>query len=224
DYRGRKLGALGDAGVYAFYPNKQITTGEGGMIVTDRDDVAACVASLRDQGRDPEKLNLFADLGYNYRLPEMACALGEEQMKRLDAILARREEVARLYHCRLAGMEDLVLPDLDDPEGKISWFVYVVRLFPRFTAADRDWIARELQARGIGCGRYFPPIHLQPFYRRTFGCQPGDFPVAEAAAERTLALPFFNRLTEAQVDEVCSVLAGLCATRRKGKPVAPFAR
>jgi len=206
EYHGDKLGSLGDVGVYAFYPNKQITTGEGGVLVTDDDRIAALASSLRNQGRDPDDSSSHPELGYNYRLSEINCALGLGQLARLPAILERREAVARRYHERLSGHPDLVLPPLREGEDRISWFVFVVRLGRRFDVEHRDRIAETLVARGIGCGRYFPAIHLQPLYRRRFGYRGGELPHAERAAGSTLALPFFNRITDAQIDEVCESL------------------
>lgn len=213
---GRNVGSLGTCGVFAFYPNKQITTGEGGMIVTDDPELAAQCRSLRNQGRDDASFSVeHARLGYNYRLSELACALGIAQLGRLDAILARRREVAWRYHERLVGQPDLALPAMDPPGALTSWFVYVVRLAPSFTREDRDWIAAEMQRRGIGCARYFPPVHLQPHLKRALGYQRGDFPVAEAASDRTIALPFSNRIIDEELDEVCETLLGLICVRRE---------
>jgi perosamine synthetase len=212
-YGDRHLGTLGRLGVYSFYPNKQITTAEGGVVVTDDSELAGRLARLRNHGRDPADPSLHAELGYNYRLSELHCALGLEQLGRLETILDRRHEIALRYHSRLSGDPDLILPDPQTDHGRPSWFVYVVRLRPRFRGDDRDWIAERLIRRGIGCGRYFPPIHLQPFYRRSLGHVEGDFPVTEQVAARTLALPFFNRLATGQVDEVCDTLSALCRQR-----------
>ncbi len=211
EIRGAKAGSLGDAGVFAFYPNKQVTTGEGGALVTQNRDLARTARMLRNQGRAASG-DWFehAEVGYNYRIPEVNCALGTEQLKRIEAILARREAVAHLYHDGLHAIPDLTLPPMTLPEGRISWFVYVVRLGARWNQGRRDWIWREMTARGIGCGRYFGPIHLQPAYRReTFRKHP--LPVTEKMAERTLALPFFNQITGEQVHEVCEVLKELLA-------------
>ena len=209
EYDGRKAGAMGDAGVFAFYPNKQITTGEGGAIVTRDSKLAGVLRSLRNQGRDSSGDWLdCSELGYNYRIAEMNCALGVEQMKRSEGILARREEIARSYQSRLSGNPDLVLPPLTQPRRRISWFVYVVRLSSRFDRSHRDSIWEEMRSRGIGCGRYFAPIHLQPIYR-TAAAAAGreDLSNTESTADRVLALPFFNRITETQIDEVCGALA-----------------
>ncbi len=152
-------------------------------------------------------------LGYNYRLAEIPSALGIEQLKRLEAMTARRAEVARSYSRRLADHADLILLPEAAENCSISWFVYVVRLAERFTREDRDYIAAMLPRRGIGCGRYFAPIHLQPHYRREFGHAPGDFPITESQADRALAIPFFNRITEEQIDEVSTALCDLVGLR-----------
>jgi dTDP-4-amino-4,6-dideoxygalactose transaminase len=218
EFQGRRVGGFGEAGVFAFYPNKQITTGEGGVVVTNDAETAARVRRMRNQGRGPgAKWFAHEELGFNYRLPELSCALGLSQLARLDAILERREEVAHGYRQRLLGTPDLVLPDMTVANGRISWFVYAVRLSAPFARRDRDWFAAELSARGIGCGRYFAPIHLQPFYRQAFGYRPGDFPVSEAIADRSLSLPFFNRITEGQLDEVSEALLELMAQRKRGQ-------
>ena len=181
---------------------------------------ATRAASLRNQGRDPADRDRHTELGYNYRLSEIHCALGIEQLKRLETIVQRREALASQYHHRLAGHPDLIPPEPEIRRGRMSWFVYVVRLQSHFTREDRDWIVGELEARGIGCGRYFPPIHLQPFYRRSFGYREGDFPITEQVAARTLALPFFNRIAEVQVEEVCQTLTELCEQRRKARSMS----
>jgi perosamine synthetase len=210
EFDGRKVGGWGDAGVFAFYPNKQITTGEGGIVVTENRRIASMVRTLRNQGRaDTTDWLQHFELGYNYRLSEMNCALGISQLKRLDAILAQREEIARKYNEKFKGIENLRLPALEVTRRKLSWFVYVVRLSGALTQVHRDWIMSEMHRRGIGCGRYFAPIHLQPAYRSAGG--PGaDLSVTEFEASRCLALPFFNRLQDEQIDEVCKCLGELC--------------
>jgi perosamine synthetase len=209
---GRDVGTFGECGVFAFYPNKQITTGEGGMIVTDDGGLARLYRSLRNHGRD-DAGTVHARLGYNYRLSELASALGNEQLKRLDAIRTRRDALARRYDARLSGCAELVIPESIAPPNRMSWFVYVVRLAPRLGPDDRDWIAAQLERRGIGCGRYFAPLHLQPHLQAVLGHAKGAFPVTEAASERTLALPFFNHLTDDQIDEVCGTLLDLVRLR-----------
>ena len=205
EWRGRKAGAFGDAGCFGFYPNKQITTGEGGMIVTHRDDIAAACRAMRNQGREGEGWLEHAGLGFNYRISDINCALGVAQLSRLEEMLAKRAAVADLYRQRLEHVKDIVLP-APCTEGRRSWFVYVVRLEARFTREDRDRILQGLRSAGIGSSNYFPPIHLQPFYRTQFGHRPGDFPLTEHVSERTIALPFFNALTAAQVEEVAECL------------------
>ncbi len=215
EYDGRKVGVFGDAGVFAFYPNKQVTTGEGGMIVTDNPVIASAARALRNQGR-AETDNWFqhSEVGYNYRLPEMSCALGIGQLKRIDAILSRREEIAKTYNEKLGGNENLILPPLSVPRRKISWFVYVVRLSEYFSQGHRDWIVKEMDRRGISCGRYFAPIHLQPAYHDVFAPR-AALKVTEYQAARTIALPFFNRLQEWQIDEVCKNLSQLTDQARR---------
>jgi perosamine synthetase len=209
EHAGRKVGPLGDAGVFAFYPNKQITTGEGGMIVTQDAGAATLARALRNQGRSQAGEWLeHGELGYNYRLSEINCALGIEQMRRLESILEKREAVARQYHRRLSANPDLILPPLEVPGGRISWFVYVVRLGARFTQPQRDWIWKEMTSRGIGCGRYFAPIHRQPIYRDLNGPR-HELASTEWSAARSLALPLFNNLQLAEIEEVCCTLQEL---------------
>jgi dTDP-4-amino-4,6-dideoxygalactose transaminase len=203
-YKGRPLGTLGDAGTFAFYPNKQMTTGEGGMIVTNDERWDALARSLRNQGRDVfDEWLAHTRLGYNYRLDEMSAALGLAQVERLDEILAKRARVASWYEARLAGVEGVATPRMSAATTTQSWFVYVVRL-PDL--ATRAHVMRELGVRGIPSRPYFPPIHLQPFYRADYGFRPGQFPITEAAGETCLALPFFGTMSEDAVDTVCGAL------------------
>ena len=212
EYQGQKVGALGDAGVFAFYPNKQITTGEGGAVVTSNSDIALKVRKLRNQGRDgSEEWFQHTELGYNYRISDINCALGIEQLKRVDSILDRRESIAREYSDILLSASDLMVPAMALPRRKISWFVYVVRLSNRFDQAHRDWIVNEMQSRGIALGRYFAPIHLQPVYRPSDSGKTA-LPVTEFEASRALALPFFNRIREDEIKEVCQTLVELVRT------------
>ncbi len=205
-YRGRNVGGIGDLGVFAFYPNKAITTGEGGMVVTRDSRIAETMRALRNQGRRSTDGWLeHSLLGYNYRLSEMNCALGVTQMKRLGSILEAREAVAMRYAKELPAIPEVILPPLKIEGGRVGWFVFVVRLSARFTRADRDSISDQLTARGIGCGRYFAPLHLQPLYA-AYASSRDDLMVTEQVADRTLALPFFNRLTEEQIAEVCRSL------------------
>ena len=203
-YKGRAAGTLGDAAVFAFYPNKMMTTGEGGMIVTDKPSWDALFRSLRNQGRDVFDAWLsHSRLGYNYRLDELSAALGAAQADRLDELLKKRERVARCYGSRLAQIENVKLPSIAPWTTRMSWFVYVVRV----ARGLRDPVIHALERRGVPARPYFPPIHLQPFYRAELGYRPGDFPVAEAAGETCLALPFFGTMREEQVDFVCDALA-----------------
>jgi dTDP-4-amino-4,6-dideoxygalactose transaminase len=212
EYRGRQVGAIGDAGVFAFYPNKQMTTGEGGMITTQRSEWQALFESLRNQGRDEfDTWLVHSRLGYNYRLDEVRAALGVVQLKRLDELLARRARVADCYTTRLRGLAGVQVPVVARSTTRMSWFVYVVRLDP---GIDRDAVIRQLETRAVASRPYFSPIHLQPFYRDRFGFTPGDFPETEAAGRSCLALPFSGQLTEAQVDEVCGALAEALAECR----------
>ena len=201
----RCIGSFGRAAVFGFYPNKQITTGEGGMIVTDDDKFADACRSLRNQGRDGMSWLAHQRLGYNYRLSEINAALGAAQMSRLGDILENRRRVAHHYMQRLMTNRYLILPTLMD-ETNMSWFVFVVRLNDLFEPEDRDQIIRELRSEGIGCSNYFPPIHMQPYMAELLKTGVGDFPVCEYVAARTLALPFFSRMTGKQVERVCDTL------------------
>jgi len=204
EYQGRRTGTLGDAAVFGFYPNKQITTGEGGVVVTPHDDVAASVRALRNQGREPGDLWLeHSRLGFNYRLSELHAAIGVAQLERADALLANRARVAAMYTERLAASHDVDVPAIAPETTRMSWFVYVIRLRH---AIDRDGVIRHLQERGIPARPYFPPIHLQRHFRERFGCAPGMCPIAEREAARTIALPFHGGLSEEQVDFVCGQL------------------
>ncbi len=207
EYRGRPAGTLGDAAVFAFYPNKQMTTGEGGVIVTGNEAWAQLFRSLRNQGRDVFDAWLnHTRLGYNYRLDEMSAALGVVQAGRLNELLAKRERVAGWYNERLARpelMEMVKAPQVAPTTTRMSWFVYVVRIE---ATAQRDAVVRSLAEVGIPSRPYFTPIHLQPFYQKKFSYGRGDFPVTERLGDISLALPFSGVMTADQVDEVCSVL------------------
>ncbi len=204
----KKAGSFGNAGVFAFYPNKQITTGEGGVIVTDDAQLARVCRSMANQGRgEGGEWLQHVRLGYNYRLDEMSAVLGLVQLSRLEEIVDARAQVADWYAKALANVEGVEAPYVD-PSMRMSWFVYVVRLSDAFTREDRDRILRRLQERGIGCRNYFAPIHLQPFYRE-LGYREGDFPITEHVAERTIALPFYNNLTEQEIEYVISSLRSL---------------
>lgn len=201
---GRAVGARGNLSVFAFYPNKQLTTGEGGAVVAPTAALKARIDSERNQGRAQDMGWLDHDrLGFNYRLSDIACALGIAQLERLDAMLAARARVAGLYGEALAGIEGLELPCPDAGGDRRSWFVYVVQLPP---ASDRDATIRALRARGIDSKPYLPAIHLMSFYRARFGHREGEFPVCEDVARRSLALPFFPELSEPEVERVALAL------------------
>lgn len=208
-YKGRNAGAFGNAAIFSFYPNKQMTTGEGGIIVTDDDNLASLCRSMRNQGREDGGGWLeHWRLGYNYRLSDINCALGIAQLDRIGEILAKREKVAHWYSERLKGIEGLSVP-CSSPSAKRSWFVYVPLLAERYSAEDRNGILGGLSRRGIGCRNYFAPIHLLRFYKEEFGYREGDFPVTESVAARTIALPFYNNLQQVQVEHVVDALREL---------------
>jgi len=208
-YQGQPLGSFGDAAAFAFYPNKQITTGEGGVLVTASETVAELARSLRNQGRDAMGTWLeHPRLGFNYRLDEMSAALGASQLRRLPALLARREEVAATYSRLLAGIDGVEVPRVR-PGVKMSWFVYVVRLAE---GIDRERVMASLAARGVPARAYFSPIHLQPYVRERLGELAGTLPVTEALARRTVALPFHGHLRREQAERVAEALAAAVAT------------
>src|SRR5688572_1792800 len=204
EYKGRPAGTFGDAAVFAFYPNKQITTAEGGIVVTQRDDVAAAIRALRNQGREPgDSWLTHSRLGFNYRLSELHAAVGVAQMERLDVLLASRARVAAGYTERLAGSDCVEVPRIASTTTRMSWFVYVVRLPP---GVDRHAVVIRLEQHGIPARAYFPPIHQQPYFRQRFAYAPGMLPVTEREGTRTLALPFHGGLSDSQLDYVCTHL------------------
>ncbi|HEY6126683.1 MAG TPA: DegT/DnrJ/EryC1/StrS family aminotransferase [Candidatus Acidoferrum sp.] len=209
EWQGQKVGTFGAAGILGFYPNKQITTAEGGAVVTQDEKMAERIRSLRNQGRTPAG-DWFdhIEIGYNYRLSELHATIGIEQLKRIESILARRAEIARGYAQRLASCTDVILPVQHLPNCRVSWFVFPIRLAQSFSRLQRDQIVQEMARRGIGCGRYFPPIHQQLPYRR----KGLVLPVTEQVADRIIALPFFNALTDEQLDEICLALRDCVAT------------
>ena len=201
EYKKLKAGTAGDYGVFAFYPNKQITTGEGGMIVTNDDRAADLMRSLRNQGRavgDTWLQHTF--LGYNYRMDEMSAALGSSQFTRLEELISKRQKVADAYNERLAEIPGVTIPGTSPDTTRVSWFVYVIHFAEHL---DRDRIAADLEKAGIPVRPYFLPIHLQPYMMEKFGYQEGDFPVTEKLGKNGLALPFSSVMSEAQVELVC---------------------
>jgi dTDP-4-amino-4,6-dideoxygalactose transaminase len=213
EYKGRRIGSPNSpfvirnsqfAAVFAFYPNKQMTTGEGGMLVTDDEAWANLFRSLRNQGRDVFDAWLnHTRLGYNYRLGEMGAALGISQLKRIKELLSKRERVAGWYNEHLAGVAGVQTPYIAPTTTRTSWFVYVVRFAPEI---GRDRIMRKLKEQNIPSRPYFTPIHLQPFYVQKFGYRRGDFPVTEEAGDTCLALPFSSVMAEEQVEYVCETI------------------
>jgi perosamine synthetase len=206
-YQGQAAGTFGQAACFAFYPNKQMTTGEGGMITTNDDGWVKLLRSLRNQGRDVFDTWLsHTRLGFNYRLNELSAALGVVQLERLEELLAKRARVAGWYNERLQQISAIERPQLAATTTRMSWFVYVVRFS---SLAVRDGILNGLNAAGIPSRPYFTPIHLQPFYVERFGYARGCFPVTERLADTSLALPFSSVMTEEQVDHVCNELVRL---------------
>ena len=204
---GKMTGTFGDAGVFAFYPNKQITTGEGGAIVTGDDRLAELSRSLRNQGRGAGGGWLEHErLGYNYRLADLNAALGLSQMHRIERFIAMRQRIFDLYAGALQGFDEIIAPSPARPDERVSWFVYVVRLRDEFSRGDRDAVLEELRKRGVACRNYFVPIHLQPYMRERFGFREGMFPVTEAVSARSIALPFHNRLSEGEIDRTVAAL------------------
>jgi perosamine synthetase len=205
-YRGRPVGSTGHPAVFGFYPNKQMTTGEGGAVAVASEQEWELLKSLSNQGRsDSGEWLTHSRLGYNYRLGDLAAALGLAQLERLDEILAARGEVAARYGALLAGVEGVETPLADDEAHRRSWFVYVVKL-P--SGSDRNGVIARLAVDGVASKPYLPSIHLQPYYRERFGYREGMLPVAEDASSRTLALPFHSRLSAEDQERVVEALAG----------------
>jgi perosamine synthetase len=201
---GRAVGARGNLAVFGFYANKQLTTGEGGLVVSPDAATKERIDSERNQGRAPDMGWLDHDrLGFNYRLDDLACALGLAQLERLEQLLAGRARVAAAYSEALGDLEGLELPCPDEGGDRRGWFVYVVQLPDR---VDRDATIRALRERGVDSKPYLPAIHLFSFYRERFGHRDGEFPVCEAVARRSLALPFHPELSEGQVERVVEAL------------------
>lgn len=200
EYKGIKCGKMFDAGAFAFYPNKQITTAEGGVIVTDNDEIADLCRSMRSQGRPITGLWLEHErMGYNYRFSELHAALGIAQMERIEGILNKRDKVAQMYNSKLKKVPGVMIPYIAPEVNRMSWFVYVIRLDEHI---DRNKVMQYLLDSDIGCRPYFTPIHLQKYFREVFGYKEGDFPITERVASSTIALPFFNNLEEEQIEYV----------------------
>jgi dTDP-4-amino-4,6-dideoxygalactose transaminase len=201
EYKGKLAGTFGDYGVFAFYPNKQITTGEGGVIITNNKKAASYMRALRNQGRSVGDTWLqHTYLGYNYRLDEMSAALGVIQMSRFYELMKKRDQVAAWYGERLGDIQGIQIPVVEPSTTRMSWFVYVIRLDPTI---NRDMLIKQLAACGIPARPYFTSIHLQPYMIERFGYQVGDFPVTEDLSRRGIALPFSGVMSEEQVEYVC---------------------
>ncbi len=205
---GKKVGTFGTMSTFAFYPNKQITTGEGGMIITDDDKLADMCVSLRNQGRGKGSGWLGHErLGYNYRLSDINCTIGVVQMSRLGEIVEKRRNVAEMYQERLAADTRILVPQ--EPDGcEVSWFVFVVRLTGEYSLQQRNEVLKKMYDRGVQVSNYFPPVYLQPFMVKKFGFKEGDFPITDSVCKSTIALPFHNNLTQEEVNIVCDVLQG----------------
>jgi perosamine synthetase len=204
-YRGRQVGSFGHPAVFAFYPNKQVTTGEGGAVALGTEDEWNLVKSLANQGRTDRGETFAHDhIGYNYRLDELSAALGVAQLRKLDTILELRDEVAARYNALLAEVEGIRLLCPDDDVHRRSWFVYVIFVEP---PAERSSVMAFLAAEGIASKPYLPAIHLQAAYRNRFGFSPGMYPVAEAAGAQGLALPFHTGLSAGDQERVVRALA-----------------
>lgn len=204
EHRGRPAGSFGDVAVFAFYPNKQMTTAEGGMIVTDSGPVAALCRSLRNQGRGQDQDWLsHVRLGYNYRLDELSAALGVAQLERLDQLIANRADVAARYDRALAAIDGVTRYSIAPSTTRMSWFVYVVALD---RVVDRGRVAVSLEADGVPTRPYFRPIHQQPYFVERFGDRTGTLPITEDVGLRTLALPFHGRLGDESIGFVADAL------------------
>ncbi|MBI4056116.1 MAG: DegT/DnrJ/EryC1/StrS family aminotransferase [Elusimicrobia bacterium] len=205
-YEGKKVGTFGNPAVFAFYANKQMTTGEGGMVTTDDPEIARKIRQFSNQGRSDNGQWLVHDeVGYNYRMDEMSAALGIVQIRKLDWMLKERARIAGRYTQNLKGHPKIKVMQetFQNPGLRRSWYVYAVRLAPDI---DRNDIIRRLQEKGVASKPYMPALHLQPVYRKLFGFREGMFPVCERVSNSSLALPFFVEMTEEMVDQVCSAL------------------
>ncbi len=202
DYYGKKAGSFGHGSVLAFYPNKQITTGEGGMVLTDSKAIYEYVKAMRNQGRKDMDLWLNHSLmGYNFRIDEMSCAMGAAQMERLNNILTKRNGAAQYYFKKLKDIKGII-PGIPNPYGKTGWFVYVIRVNKKHRNKMMDYMI----SKGIGVRPYFTPIHLQPFYRKEFDYSKGDFSICEKISNETIAIPFFTDIKRKEQDYVLKTI------------------
>lgn len=198
EYKGKKVGAFGDCGIFAFYPNKQMTTGEGGMIVTNDKKIYELCLSYRNQGRSASTKWLDHErMGYNYRISDINCALGISQLKKIKKILKKRERVAKEYTKRLEKLKGIKIPFSPTKDSKVSWFVYVIQV------PKRDEFIKNLSKKGVQCSNYFPPIHLMSYYRKEHGHRKGSYPICERISKTTLALPFYTHMKKKDINYVC---------------------
>ena len=211
EYKKKMAGTIGNVGIYAFYPNKQMTTGEGGVIITNKKRIYDLCVSLRNQGRDPNDSWLrHSRLGYNYRMDEMSAALGISQFKKLKLMMAKKKEIADRYNQNFKSMEDIIIPEKLNDRIR-SWFVYVIR----FRHLNRNYVLNKLQDMGIETKPYLPAIHLQQFMKKMFRFKTGDFPIAENVAASTLALPFYIGLDNKTIDYICDKIKQIIWKKRK---------
>ena len=205
ELKGKKIGSFGTMSTFAFYPNKQMTTGEGGMIVTDDEKLAQMCISLRNQGRGTGGGWLAHErMGYNFRLSDINCALGITQLARLEEFVEKRRQVAKWYQEKLADETRLIVPTAP-ADCRMSWFVFVLRLIDKYVP-KRNNILKAMTDAGIGVSNYFPPVTLQPFMVERFGYKDGDFPITDAVCKSTIALPFYNNLKKSEIEIVCDTL------------------
>ena len=214
EYEEIKAGTVCDGAVFAFYPNKQITTGEGGMIVTNDDHIADLCRSYRSQGRAITGFWLHHErMGYNYRLSEINAVIGSLQMDRLDSILDQRKNVAKMYNQKFSNVKEVQIPYIDPKVTRMSWFVYVVQIEK---GISRNNVMKYLKENGVACRPYFTPIHIQPYMKEKFGFKENDYPITSDIGNRSIALPFFNKLTEKEIDYVVETLKKAILNEKQG--------
>jgi perosamine synthetase len=214
EYRGRRTGSIAHMSVFSFHPVKHVTTGEGGMVTTDREDFAASLRRFRNHGISTEARERqvagqwhyeMVALGYNYRLPDIGCALGISQLRKLDANLAKRRKIAARYTEAFRPMRGLIVPAVRDGVNP-AWHLYALRIDPGKLSADRGRVFKALRAENIGVNVHYIPVHLHPYYRDQLGFKAGDYPVAEAAYERLISLPMFHGMSDRDVDDVIAAV------------------
>jgi perosamine synthetase len=214
EYRGRRVGGIADLTVFSFHPVKHITTGEGGMVTTNDSQLAETLRRFRNHGISSDARQRQSAgqwhyemilLGFNYRLPDVACALGLEQLKRLDGNLARRREIAARYTSAFRQIAGVIVPSVR-PEVNPAWHLYPIQIDPQILRTDRAEIFRALRAENIGVNVHYIPVHLHPYYRERFGYKGGEFPVAERAYSRLISLPMFHGMSDRDVDDVIEAI------------------